>query len=258
MQAVDFSRSFITWRIDTLKKPPRTVTHALPYTVNNARVQIECVCRIEEPGTGDAQEFFIGASCKTEVVSVPSGIWTQPNADFIPLVTADRFLGIKTYDHADRRMLLHPPELGYQPEKQIVRVDEAFDWQTIHVQREEGSLLVGAIEVAKAVLEHRPIVARTVLTSERYRAELEFPVKTMNVSERERFYQTDTGPVLFPDLGREPADLMSGLELAFVAINRPTHAEFLVRVKTPLDHGMQVWHYSKPVLLEAESELIAL
>ena len=27
MQAIDFSRSFLTFRIDTLKKPPQTVSH---------------------------------------------------------------------------------------------------------------------------------------------------------------------------------------------------------------------------------------
>lgn len=248
----------MTWRMDTLKKPPKTVTHALPYTVNNARVLIDCVCRIDEIATGNSQEFFLGTSCKTEVVSIEKDIWTVPNADFVPVVTTERFMSVKTFDHADRKVLLYPPELGYQPEKQIVTVEETFDKLTIHVPRVDGELLSETMQVVQAVFDQRPLVARTVLANNRYRATLEFPIQTMNASEREMFYQTDTGPILFPDLSCEPADLMINLELAFVAINRPTHAEFLVRAKTPIDHGIRVWHYSKPVFLEAATEIYAL
>ena len=49
MPAIDFSRSFLTFRIDTLKKPPQTVSHQPPYSLNNARIQLDCVCDVTDP-----------------------------------------------------------------------------------------------------------------------------------------------------------------------------------------------------------------
>ena len=55
MQVVDFSRSFSTFRIDTLQRPPVTVSHRPPFTLNNARIQIECVCLINDKQVSDKQ-----------------------------------------------------------------------------------------------------------------------------------------------------------------------------------------------------------
>ena len=78
----DFSRSFLTFRLDFEKKAPATVSHRPPYSLNNARIQIECRCRLTDKRTGEMQTFVLGASCKTERVGVDHDIWTEPNADF--------------------------------------------------------------------------------------------------------------------------------------------------------------------------------
>ena len=80
----------------------------------------------------------------------------------------------------------------------------------------------------------------------------------MNAIERDVVYQTDTGPVLFPDLSAEPADMLSRLELAFAAFNCPAWIEFLVRTPTPVSEEIRVQHYSKPVRLDAKNEVIRL
>src|ERR1700726_3352320 len=92
MQAIDFSRSFFTFRIDTMKKPPITTTHKMPISLNNARIQIDCRCEIRGLPNGRTHEFLLGASCKTEYVNVEQRIWTEPNADFIPVISHDQFL----------------------------------------------------------------------------------------------------------------------------------------------------------------------
>ena len=86
MAAIDFSCSFLTFRIDTLKKPPQTVSHKPPYSLNNARIQLDCVCDITEISTNVTQRFVMGVNCKTERVGVTSDIWLKPNADFVPIV----------------------------------------------------------------------------------------------------------------------------------------------------------------------------
>ena len=104
MTTIDFSRSFLTFRIDTLRTPPATVTHPLHLTLNNARIAIDCRCGIVDNTTSGNYEFVLGASCKTERVRVPRDIWTEPNADFVPVFSHDRFLTIKTFDSATRQM----------------------------------------------------------------------------------------------------------------------------------------------------------
>ena len=53
-----------------------------------------------------------------------------------------------------------------------------------------------------------------------------------------------------PDLERDPAELLTGLELAFTAANAPDWAQIIVRGRTPIADGVEVYHYSKLVRLE--------
>ena len=83
-------------------------------------------------------------------------------------------------------------------------------------------------------------------------------MKTINANERDSVYQPDTGPVLVPDLSVEPQDLIAGMQLAYVAFNTSSWAEFIVRVPTPLTDEISVYHYSKSVRLDAHNQIIAL
>jgi len=258
MKAYDFSRSFLTFRIDTLKKPPVTVSHKPPSTLNNARIQVDCRCEITDKRTGKAQEFLLGVNCKTERVGVEKDIWTVPNADFIPIHGAGKFLNIKTWDYVGRKVMLYPPSLGQQPERQIGTWEEAFDSIRLDLSPCEGELLDTPAKIVDATLKNELLMGRIQLEQGRYSAVLDFPVKTMNASERDFIYQTDTGPVLFPDLTREPEDLIAGLELAFAALNCPTWVEFIVRVPTPVAGGLFVYHYSKSVRCDSKNQIIRL
>ena len=60
----------------------------------------------------------------------------------------------------------------------------------------------------------------------------------MNANERDMVYQTDTGPVLFPDLSAEPENLLTTLELAYSAFNCPDWVEFIVRVPTAISDDL--------------------
>ncbi|MCX6620444.1 MAG: hypothetical protein NTY38_05095 [Acidobacteria bacterium] len=255
MQIPDFSRSFLLFRVDTLKKPPVTVTHKPPFTANNARVRIDCTCRIVDRESRQAYSFVLGASCKTERVNVASGIWTEPNADFIPIAGDTHFLMVKTFDHTGRRILLHPPELGEQPHRHIVENAAAFDDLRITLHRVDAKLLETPDEVIEATFANQPLVATTDLVSERYEARLEYPVKTINAGEREHFFQTDTGPVLLPDLSASPVALLNGMELAFAAFNHPEWTEFLVRDLSPVGEGISVYHYCRSVRMDAVNRI---
>lgn len=252
MPTIDFSRSFLTFRIDTLRKPPQTVSHQPPYTLNNARIQLDCVCDITETSSGRAQRFVLGVSCKTERVGVPADIWTVPNSDFVPIVSADRFLNIKSYAYIGQEQSVSLFGLGKpQPDRQTGKCADAFDSLRIHVEETAGEWLETPPAIIAATYAHHPLTALTEYSSGRYRVSLAYPVKTFNVNERDNVYQTDTGPILVPDLSREPDELIAGFELAYSAFNGPDWIELLVRTATDVPGGARVYHYTKPVRLDS-------
>lgn len=253
MKTVNFQRSFVTFRIDTEKKQPQTVSHKPPFSLNNARIPIECRCVVTEKATDRSQVFVMGASCKTERVGVERDIWLEPNADFCPIFSEDRYLNIKTYARAGTEVVLYPPGSGSQSERQTGRIDETFDNVRIDITECDGEELTSAREIVDAVLANQLLIARTEWENERYRAMIEHPVKTINANERDWVYQTDTGPVLFPDLECEPESLLTGLELAYSAFNAPDWTEFIVRVPTAVTDDVRVNHYSKPVRIDARN-----
>ncbi len=258
MQAIDFHNSYLGWRIDWDVLPPDTASHRPPWALNEVRIPIECRCMVTEKASGASGEFVLGANCKTERVGVPKDIWTTPNADFVPIFTHDRFLMIKTYDHVGRRVPAYPPSLGEQPERQTGLSGETFVDVRIDIAKREGMLLDNANDVIRAVSDNGQLVARTEFEYERYLAVIDYPVRTINTNERDGFFQTDTGPLLFPDLSREPDELIEGMELAFSAFNSPDWIEFLVRVPSPLTDGLSVWHYSRSVRLDCRNTVVRI
>lgn len=256
MRTIDFSRSFLTFRIDSLKKPPTTASHKPVYTLNNARIPIECRCMITDKRSDEKQDFVLGVDCKTERVGVDRDIWTEPNADFVPVMSQTRFLNIKTFDRAGKQVSLFPSSLGMQPERQIGDIQQAFDSVKIEVCECDGEILETNRDIVNAVLDNRVLVGRTVIWSETYSALIEYPMKTINANERDDIYQPDTGPVLFPDLACEFENLIGGLELAFLAYNTPNWVEFLVRVPTKVTDDVEVYHYSRTVRMDARNTII--
>jgi len=258
MQTVDFSRSYFTFRIDTLKKPVKTVSHKPPYSLNNARIPVECVCEIKHKKTNVLHTFFLGANCKTERVGVEMDIFTQPNADFVPIVSHNQFLFLKTFDRAEKGVSFYPPSLGTQPERQIGRVEDAFDSLRIDLSYESAKLLDNPAAIVAAVLGNQVLAAQTRINHHDYEASLVYPIKTINANERDNIYQTDTGPVLMPDFTKSPDELITGLELAFSAFNCPSWIELLVRTKTPIENGTLVYHYSQSVRYESQNSVFQI
>ncbi len=222
MQTIDFARSFITF-----------VTHG---HTNNARIQVECACTLCAPGE-PAREYLVVASCKSEDVYVEDGLFKQPNYDFCGVFERDEYAIIRAHATAE--------EGGYE----IGKVAERFEALHIHVVRTEGRPCASDAEIVRATLGNVPLVARTAIRDPQsgLEAQLEYPVKTMNVREDGSVYQVDTGPVVFPDLAPPGREGIERLTLAFVVFNRPESAEFVLQVPTPVraDSEARTPHYSE-------------
>jgi hypothetical protein len=168
----------------------------------------------------------------------------------MPIFGDADFMQIKTFAQAGTVAQAWPPGSGEQSDRLSVPIEGNFDSVHLDLVEHQGSHLDGVRDIVRATLANESLVAVIRIESDRYTADLEFPIKTMNANERDWVYQTDTGPVLFPDLTREPDGLLGGLDVAFVALNAPGWADFIVRTRTQLAPGIDVYHYATPVRID--------
>lgn len=258
-EVTDFQRSCLRFRIDTTKKVHKTVSRKLPMTLNNVRMPLEARVVITHKTSGRRYEYVLSASCKSEQVWVDRDIWHQPNADMCMLAGQDEFLVFKRWDKTDKGVMLYPPSLGVQPERQLDKPQECFDRFSIDRVTRPGRVLEHTDAIIETFFANTPVVALTEYEVADRRVLLEYPVKTVNFSERERYYQVDTGPVLLPDFEHEYRSPLEGCRLAYVAHNRPEWAEFIVCVPTPVAGGVKVHHYSQTIrIVGTRNRLIAV
>ena len=235
MLVPDFQRSFLTFTSDDDRKESQTRSHAAPYRFNAARIQLESVCTLTGAG-GATHRYVLGASCKSEIVGLDSDLWLHPNADYCPVASDSEILIMKSWITNQTQVMLEPPTLGRQPERQVGLTADLFSEFEIRVVEAEGEALDSTERIIEATYAQRPLVARLQYEDAGYRVCIDHPVKTMNVNPRDGVFQTDTGPLLLPDFARarERGLLVSVFELAFAAFNRPAFAEMVIRRPTPV------------------------
>ena len=268
MQTCDFSRSYFHFETDHESASPLTITIQQPITRNQVRIPIECRAEVTDPRTGETEHYVLGASCKTEKVNVDRDIWLIPNADFCVIASDAEFMIIKRFEQCDvevsRESKMAPPV-----RRQVGEAAEAWARHSRNLKMVEGRQLETPQQVTAATLNDRPLTSRTELDlPDGRRVMIEYPVKTINVSQRDGYYQVDTGPVLLPGLavGKDSLvgsdsfvgddSFIGNWHLAYIAHNCPTWAEYVVNVPTALKDGIRVDHYSKPVRLNTRNCMI--
>lgn len=253
-EVCDFANSYFHFEIDIRKQPSITMTQAQPLTQNQVRIPIEARCVITET-SGAKVQYLLTASCKTELVNVPRDMWTQPNADFCIVVCDDDFLILKRWDCQNKQMTQESSHLAKYRDRQTGRTREAWASHKLDVVLTEGKVLTSAGSILAATLNNQPLVSRTIYRDTLGRDILiEYPVKTINVSERDGFYQVDTGPVALPWGDKEGE--IAGFHLAYVAHNTTGWVEFLVNTPTQVAPNVHVHHYSHVHAISAENLMI--
>lgn len=259
VEITDFQRSCIRWRIDTTKKPVLTVSQKLPMTLNNVRAPLDARAVIRHKPTGQVFDYALSVSCKSEQVWVKRDVWHQPNADMCMIAGRNEFLVFKRWDKTDKGVMRNPASLGVQPERQIENPETSFDRFSVDLIKQRGRILQNVDAVIAALATSTPLVSQTEYETPEHHVSLEYPVKIVNFSEREKYYQVDTGPVLLPDFKPEYRSPLEGCRLAFVAHNSPEWAEFIVCVPTPLVEDLKVHHYSQVIRIEGvRNRMIAI
>ena len=259
MPACDFSSAFFHFRIDLKKQSAVTITVKQPFSLNCVRIPLESRCVIRDSARGHETQYVLGASCKTELVNVRRDLWMLPNADFCPVVGGGDFLLLKRFAQCDMTVARESIQMAPALDRQVGRADEAWAEHRVDVPMAEARALEEPAQVFEAVMSNRPLVSRTEFDlGDGQQVMLEYPVKTLNVSDRDGYYQVDTGPVLFPDLSIGHEHFIGNFRLAYVAHNGPDWAEFIVNVPTPAGESIQVHHYSKPVGMAVRNSMFEI
>jgi hypothetical protein len=249
----NFAQSYLRWTLDTKLKPPKTVSKPLPMTLNRVRMPIEATASLKHVATGAKFLYALGAECRTEQVWVKRDIWHDPNASMCMIGGERHCLIEKHWARADFETTLYPPKLGAQPERHLIDPREAFASFSIDLAPAQAVELTSTEAMMEALSGPATLVSRTEYTACGYEIRLEYPVKTANFSERERYYQVDTGPILFPgihEIGDPDSPPLLACRLAFAAHNAPEWAEFIVCVPTIVKDDLKVHHYSHIVRVE--------
>lgn len=262
MQVPDFQRSFLTFTSDDDLREVKTRSHPAPYRFNAARIQLESVCTLTAPD-GSVQRFVLGAACKSEIVGVDHNLWLHPNADFCPIASDSEIMILKSWITNQVEVMLEPPSLGRQPERQIGFTKDFFSGFAIDVVEVQGEVMDSPARIIEATYAQRPLVARLQYQDAGYQVFIDHPVKTMNVNPHDDVFQTDTGPILMPDFTRkrEQGLLVSVFELAFEAFNGPTFVEMVIRRPTPItdDGAVTANHYEATRRIDAmDNQVVAL
>ena len=249
---VDFGRSFLVSTGSSGAGDP-----AQPQ--NDVRFQVESVLTLTDERAGSAWTIYQCASCKAENTfdaAGPGDLFKRPNYDYLPIVCGAEMLVLRRGVLAEatryRSCYREPPTFG----------------RFGRLIRDNVVVAVGAVAlpdfkaVAAASRSGAPLVGRSLLTAPEagLRAELEYPIKTLNVRFTPDVYQVDTGPVLFPDLDVRRARWADYLHLAFVAYETRTagHADFILEVETPLNAAAvapRVLHFSRHLSRPAVNSL---
>jgi len=255
---IDYERSFIVFESHFVKFPPKTVSDLRQQAHNRARIKIDSLCRVTDR-KGVTRNYYLGEACKTERVGAGKdlGIFTQPNADFRPILSEEDSIFIKSWDKNDKGVMLDPPSLGAQGERQSVIAREAFWKHRFILKHRDAEVLDSIPAILEAADAGKPVFGRTEFAKDGYKFLLEYPIKTLNVSEEHTAFQTDTGPVIYPDFAGEVKYTSEGFYLAFIGYNRFDWAEFIVNVPTPAAPGISVNHYSRNAWIDCTNRLLA-
>ncbi len=253
--AIDFTGSYLRFYIDFENRKPISISSPSPVRTNRVRVVLEAVCRLTHRPSQVTTTYALSAACKTENVGGAVGdLWMQPNADCIFLWSDDgEFAVYKSWCRNNMGVMLEPPSLGPQPERQTFRTDENFDGCQVELSEVAATRLDDFDSVAAAVLGDRSLVSRIEYVDGEYDVCIEQPVKTINLAERDKLFQTDTGPILVPDLRPERLDAESHFvgvfDLAYSAFHASDWAEVVLQKPTSVSNEVYVNHFSDTRLI---------
>ncbi len=220
---------------------------------NAPQFWLESRCRLIDERAGTTEDYYQGASCKSEHTFAEKDLFQNPNYDFLPVFGKEDVAIFRRHSFCNENYV------------QYVKAGNIWGGPRFILKEAKGAREArDGAEIVRAALAGIPFVSRTEVwnAATGMRAVLECPVKTMNVNEAGGIYQVDTGPVLFPDLTQRYERKIEALRLAFVAFNAPDFADFVIEQPTPIVRDgktvCEVYHYSGILSLPAKNTVFVI
>lgn len=234
-EVCDFANSYLRWVDETNHR-------------NTVRISLDARCCWTDGDAGQTEDFVLICRCQGEVMYVGRGLLGKPPYNFGGVFSATQSYNIRTSaDAAVQRDTVedHVGRFG-SVATEVATFEDAVELTT-------------AAEIIEATLSTAPLIARTEIQSSdgRIHVTMEYPVTTMNVSSHRQLWQVDTGPVLFPDLGRETDRRIEKLVPAFVVYNTTAYAEVALYSEVQLTGGGTTRHFADLRAVSAQSRLYA-
>jgi len=251
MKIADFSRSYFRFYLDFENQQIRSISRKSPVKANRVRVTLESICQLTHRPSERTTIYALSAPCRTEQVGAGKNeLWMQPNAECIFLCADDGQAAVyKTWHKKDPGVMLYPESLGPQPERQSFAPGENFLEVGINLSWIEARQLGDYNKVADAIVGVDPIVSRIAYSEGDFDVIIDQPVKTINLCERDQLHQTDTGPIILPNLSSERLEQaereIEVFDLAFSAWHAPDWAEFLIQKPLALSEEISINHYAE-------------
>ncbi len=208
------------------------VTHVTKEVFNMARINIEARCIIVEQ-SGKVFDYYKFASCKAEDSYTEANLFRRPNYDFSGIYTHDEYSILRT--------LASGADNYYDQGN----VKDRFHEIVVDLKKSKVRKLESAMDIVTSTVNGYPLIARTEYEEAGRRIILEYPVKTMNVNQVRNLYQTDTGPIPYPDFSKNETEYIRMIDLVFIAFNKPDQASFIKQSKTAVSDSIQVMHYDE-------------
>jgi hypothetical protein len=213
---------------------------------NNARLQIESVCTLSDIEAGLSSDYVFYASCKSEHTFAERDLFIEENYDFCGIFSSEEYAIFRTHvTHAE----------GFREEG---RWRDRFEDVKFDLVETECEPLQTNRDIVQASLDNIPLVGSVEISSGRLKAEMQFPIKTMNANDIEDIYQVDTGPIPFPNFEADVDRQVQRLSPAYVAYNAPDFADFVVQQPVDVGNSVRVTHYANPLSLRAETAVLAV
>lgn len=222
--------------------------------MNSVRMWIESRTIITDLKTGKSTVYYQGGACKSEDTFATKNLFYKDNYDFTPIFGDGKVLVFRR--HVNERK-------GYRSIKTMAGM-----WGSDPIIRLPAAPVITELDtwekIQKATISGVPIVTQTEIRNEEtgLSAVIECPCKTININNAKKLYQTDTGPVVLPDLTKKYDEPMDSLRLAYIAFNVPDFADFVVEVPTPvMESGKQVasvYHFSELQTFTTKNKLFAI
>lgn len=233
---IDFRRSMFFWKSypwhpDAFYKYTGGFV-GTPGQVYQVRFNVEATCTIQDEASGQTNELFVGAPCRTEYTIATRNLFQVPSAEF-------RF----AWSHALRLQIAARPST--EPEKlNIAKLSDAFQAHRTDLRSfTDVTELTTVREIGEAALANDLLNARSTYrdSARGLSVTIEFPVNLINVNTDDDEFQVCTGPVIVPDLATWDGQEVQRVFLAHVAFTHFDHVEFILQREVEAAPQERTW-----------------